>query len=144
MEDSVHGTAVNYAARGLLIRGPSGSGKSLLAASLILRGGTLVGDDRVNLNAHAGRLIARPTPPLQGLIEVRGRGLLSVAYEDSTHIAAVLDIIPAASLERYPEEHDLSTEILGIKLVRLPIPDRLEHALILVESLCGKLGGSGI
>ena len=144
MEDTVHGTAVTYASRGFLIRGPSGSGKSLLAASLILRGGVLVGDDRVNLSAQAGKLMAKPTPPLEGLIEIRGRGLLAIAYESSTHIAAVLDIIPAASLERYPEEHELSTEILGIKLVRQPIPDRLEHALILVESLCGKLGGSGI
>lgn len=142
MAETIHGTAVRYCGLGLLIRGPSGSGKSLLAASLLLRGGVLVGDDRLRIEAREGRLHAAPVPPLEGLIEIRGRGIVAVAHEPSAPIGGVVDIVASAGLERFPEEGDLVTEILGVTLRRQPVPDRLEHALILVDVLCGRLDGA--
>jgi hypothetical protein len=85
---TVHASAVLIGARAVLIRGPSGSGKSQLALGLIeaARGGALafarlVADDRVHLETANGRLLARPAAALAGLIEVRGIGLMRLAYE---------------------------------------------------------------
>src|ERR1700736_5282813 len=79
---SVHASAVLVGDRAVLIRGPSGSGKSRLAFDLILAGRTgllppavLVGDDRVHLDTSAGKLLVRPVPELAGLIEIRGLGI---------------------------------------------------------------------
>ena len=64
---SVHASAVLVGNRAVLIRGPSGSGKSRLAFDLILAGrcgqiapAMLIGDDRVHLGVSAGQLIVRP------------------------------------------------------------------------------------
>ena len=78
---TVHASAVLVGARAVLIRGPSGSGKSRLALELLeaartgsLRFARLVADDRVHLEAPGGRLLVRPAEALAGLIEVRGVG----------------------------------------------------------------------
>ncbi len=79
---SVHASAVQVGRRAVLIRGPSGSGKSRLAFELILAGrsrqlppAVLVGDDRVRLDTGAGQLLVRPVETLAGLIEIRGLGI---------------------------------------------------------------------
>src|SRR4029079_17246927 len=61
---TVHASAVLVGDRAVLIRGPSGSGKSRLAFDIILAGrtgqiprATLVGDDRVHLDTSCGNLI---------------------------------------------------------------------------------------
>ena len=79
---SVHASAVLVGDRAVLIRGPSGSGKSRLAFDLILAGragviqaAALVGDDRVTLEAQQNRLVVRPASALAGLIEIRGLGI---------------------------------------------------------------------
>ena len=63
----MHASAVLVGDRAVLIRGPSGSGKSRLAFDLILAGRSgqippaiLVGDDRVHLDTSGENLIARP------------------------------------------------------------------------------------
>ena len=68
---SIHASAVLVGNRAVLIRGPSGSGKSRLAFDLILAGRSgqiapamLVGDDRVHLGASGGQLTVRPAPAL--------------------------------------------------------------------------------
>ncbi|HEX8809692.1 MAG TPA: serine kinase, partial [Xanthobacteraceae bacterium] len=85
---TVHASAVLVGARAVLIRGPSGSGKSRLAWELIeaARGGAvafarLVGDDHVHLQAAGGRLLVRPNDALAGLIELRGAGILRRDHE---------------------------------------------------------------
>ena len=76
---SVHASAVLAGARAVLIRGPAGAGKSQLALALIqaadtglLRFARLIGDDRLHLEVHHGRLLVRPAAALAGLIEIRG------------------------------------------------------------------------
>src|SRR5262249_61203245 len=85
---TVHASAVLAGARGVLIRGPAGSGKSQLALALILAAETgllrfarLIGDDRLHLEVHHGRLVVRPAATLAGRIEVRGVGVRAVAVE---------------------------------------------------------------
>ncbi|MBX9886051.1 MAG: HPr kinase/phosphatase C-terminal domain-containing protein [Novosphingobium sp.] len=72
-------TCVCVAGQGLLIEGPSGSGKSSLALALIDRGAALVGDDGVSLERDGTRLVASPVPATRGLIEVRNLGILEIA-----------------------------------------------------------------
>lgn len=58
--------------RGVLIEGPSGSGKSDLALRALDQGFRLVADDRVLLWTSGGRLFGRAPETLAGLLEVRG------------------------------------------------------------------------
>jgi serine kinase of HPr protein (carbohydrate metabolism regulator) len=124
---TVHASAVLTGARAVLIRGPSGSGKSRLAFDLIeagyggrLRFARLVADDRVHLKAADGRLLASPAEKLAGLIEVRGAGLLRLPHEACAVVGLVVDLA-AADASRLPEDARRRSEIEGISLPRLPV-----------------------
>jgi HPr kinase/phosphorylase len=124
---TAHASAVLVGARAVLIRGPSGSGKSRLALDLIGAARTgllpfarLVADDRVHLEAANGRLLARPAAALAGLIEVRGVGLQRIAYEQSAVVGWVVDLA-AAEAQRLPDAAGRTTEIDGIFLTRLAV-----------------------
>jgi HPr kinase/phosphorylase len=124
---TVHASAVLVGPRAVLIRGPSGSGKSQLALELIemararlLPFARLVADDRVYLEAAHGRLLARPAETLAGLIEVRGTGLMRLAYEASAVVGLVVDLA-AADAQRLPEAASRRAEIDGIELPRLAV-----------------------
>ena len=91
-QDIVHGTCVAIAKRGLLILGPSGSGKSALGLALMALGAKLVSDDRTMLTNKAGKLIARCPPAIRGLIEARGLGLIRAQTIASAQIALVVDL----------------------------------------------------
>ncbi len=134
MSEAVHGTAVLVGADGVLIRGESGSGKSALALSLIGRGARLIADDRLTLSSCHGRIVASAPRATAGLIELRGRGILSVPHETSGVIRLVVDIVDEDGLERLPEEHQLTTALLGIALPRQPVPPATERAAALVEA----------
>lgn len=124
---TVHASAVLVGARAVLIRGPSGSGKSRLALELIgaaqegaLLFARLVADDRVHLQSIGGRLLARPAEALAGLIEVYGVGVLRLAHEPSAVVGLVVDLA-AADAERLPGHASRTTEISGISLPRLAV-----------------------
>ena len=78
----LHATAVIYGENGVLILGPSGSGKSALALALLALArsaglfGALIGDDRVWIRQAGGRLIASGARNLAGVIERRMAGTL--------------------------------------------------------------------
>jgi len=121
----IHATAVVYEGRGVLIRGPSGSGKSALALALIAHAreigafGALVGDDRVWARATGERLVASGSPLLAGLIERRGVGLVSAPHEPATVIELLVDLcLPGESPPRLPDEPDV-TMLEGVRLPRL-------------------------
>jgi HPr kinase/phosphorylase len=124
---TVHASAVLVGARAVLIRGPSGSGKSRLALDVIEAGRTgslpfarLVADDRVDLETANGRLLVRPAKALAGLIEVRGVGLRRIAHEPSAVVGLVVDLaVPEA--QRLPDAAERITEVGGIKLPRLAV-----------------------
>ena len=110
----------------MLIRGPSGSGKSRLALELTqaARGGTLrfarlIGDDRVHVEAAHGRLLVRPAAALAGMIELRAAGILKLPYEPSAIVGLVVDL--AAEAERLPDARRQRTELEGIALARLAV-----------------------
>lgn len=124
---SVHATAVLVGDQAVLIRGPSGSGKSRLAFELILAGrsgqippAVLVGDDRIHLETRQGRLWARPASQLAGLIEVRGLGIRRCDYMSEAPVGWVVDL-DAADGTRLPASKALATTVLDIELPRIPV-----------------------
>lgn len=71
-----HATTVTIAGKGVLIEGPSGSGKSALALQLMAFGAALVADDSTLLQSRHGQLWATAPAGLPAAIEARGVGLL--------------------------------------------------------------------
>jgi HPr kinase/phosphorylase len=88
----MHASCVALGDRGLLIIGPSGSGKSSLALRLISLGAALVADDQTTLTVETGRLVARCPAPIRALIEARGVGLLRAPSVEAATIALVVDL----------------------------------------------------
>jgi len=143
MAETVHATAVLAGVHGILIRGASGSGKSRLALALIRHGGRLVADDRVHLAARNGRLLAIAPAAAQGLIELRGRGPISVTHERSCVIGLVADIVTTEALERMLEESQMTIVLQGVALPRQPVPNAPDHALALVAAALDALEPGG-
>jgi serine kinase of HPr protein (carbohydrate metabolism regulator) len=124
---SVHASAVRVGNRAVLIRGPSGSGKSRLAFDLILAGRSgqippaiLVGDDRVHLDTDAGQLRVRPVVELAGLIEIRGLGIRRCEFAEEAFVGLVVDLA-AARAERLPPPETLMTRIFGVLIPKIPV-----------------------
>jgi HPr kinase/phosphorylase len=88
----LHATCVCVEGRGLLILGPSGSGKSALGLRLLALGASLVADDRTEVCANEGRLIARCPAPISRLIEARGVGILRAPVETEAEVGLVADL----------------------------------------------------
>ncbi|HYI71910.1 MAG TPA: aldolase, partial [Skermanella sp.] len=88
----------------VLLRGPSGSGKSDLALRLIDGGAKLVADDQVELALDAaGRVMARAPATLSGLLEVRGIGILRMNAVRTAPVGLVADLTSEDQVERLPE-----------------------------------------
>jgi serine kinase of HPr protein (carbohydrate metabolism regulator) len=127
MTSSIHASAVLVGATALLIRGPAGSGKSSLAWDVLkaaeqgaLRFARLVGDDRVHIEAHGGRLLVRPAAALAGLLEIRGLGIRRLPYEPVAVIGLLVDLA-APDAARLPEPQAAETTLFGVPLSRLPV-----------------------
>lgn len=121
--------------RGLLIRGPSGVGKSDLALRLLHQGLRLVSDDYTRVWPSEGRLYAACPPTTRGLIEVRGCGILSLPSVHLAEIALVVECHPAGTtIERLPENETsqlcmIAAPVLHIRPFESSAPAKLRRAL---------------
>jgi HPr kinase/phosphorylase len=147
-ETSVHASAVQVGNRAVMIRGPSGVGKSRLAFELILAGRAgqipptlLVGDDRVHLEARTTQLMVRPVPVLAGLIEIYGLGIRRCEFAEEAVVGLVVDLA-APDAERLPSAEALSTSIRGVEIPRIPI-SRGFSALPLIAAALTTMTGDG-
>jgi serine kinase of HPr protein (carbohydrate metabolism regulator) len=114
----VHGTCIEVAGIGVLLRGAEGSGKSDLALRLIDGGARLVADDRVDLRPGAGGLWASAPAALAGRLEVRGIGIMAVPAVAAARLGLVCDLV-VAEIERIPSR--LSAELEGVSLPLLSV-----------------------
>ena len=99
----VHASCVALGGRGVLLRGAPGAGKSDLALRLIDAGATLVSDDRVALDGGRSALLASPPARIAGLLEVRGLGIVTMAYTGRCPVRLVVDLVAPEAVERMPE-----------------------------------------
>jgi len=99
----VHATSVFVAGCGVLLRGPSGSGKSDLALRLIDGGARLIADDYTQLRRAGTAIVMSPPPAIAGCLEVRGLGLVTVPTLATARLSLVVDLVPAAGIERLPD-----------------------------------------
>ena len=120
----VHGTCVVLAEIGVLLCGPSGSGKSDLALRLVESGARLVADDRVDLERRGSAIWATAPGKIAGLLEVRGIGIVyldgvEMACADSAKLGLVVDLTDRTAIERLPEAS--TVDLLGVNLPRLAL-----------------------
>ncbi len=117
----VHGVLMAQARggrlRGVLITGPSGSGKSDLALRLLDEGFLFAADDRVELWTSGGRLYGRAPDALFGLMEIRGLGVWAQTAITFAPVSLIAVMSPAAEVERVPEPEQET--LLGIATPRV-------------------------
>ncbi len=134
----IHGNALVLGETGLLILGPSGAGKSTLTLALLARAtargdfARLVGDDRLSVTACNGRVIARPHPAIEGLIEARGLGILRRPFEPACVVTAVVEIVESAP-GRLPAPAELFGRLVDetTPWLRIPAGDTMAETRIL-------------
>ena len=123
---NVHATAIAIGNLGVLIRGPSGSGKSDLALRCLALTGSplapgpcrLIADDRVELRCTDGGIELTCPPTLAGQLEVRAIGIVTVACMPSARLVLAVDLVSQSqAIERLPEPQ--TTNILGVPVPRI-------------------------
>ncbi len=107
----IHASCAARGGAGVLLLGPSGTGKSDLLLRLLDHGFTLVADDRVEIMDG----IASAPPELAGLLEVRGLGLVRLPRTVAARLALAVDL--AAPPERLP--HPARHAETGLPLIAL-------------------------
>ncbi|MFN4288492.1 MAG: HPr kinase/phosphorylase [Brevundimonas sp.] len=136
--DTLHASLVArhrpFGWQGVLIFGPSGSGKSDLALRMCARGFRLVADDRVCVWPSSGRLYGAAPERLKGLIEVRHVGIIACTGLDLARIALAVTDCGETLPERLPEPgvrtlEGVSVPALDLRLREPATPERLIAAL---------------
>ena len=129
----VHASCVARSGEGVLIAGPSGSGKSDLALRLLNRGFTLVSDDRTDIDSG----IARPPAAIAGLLEVRGLGVLRLPFAPEAKLRLLVKL--GEDTPRLPaSEHDPET---GLPVVRIAAmtPSAADRVIVALDCVCGRV-----
>jgi HPr kinase/phosphorylase len=121
---------------GVLLLGPSGSGKSDLALRLIDRGAKLVSDDAVPVDTKDGLPILTVADNIEGKLEVRGVGICTVAHTPTAPLRLVAQLAQLAQdVERFPQGNlrmtinDFSVPLAQIAPFEASAVIKLEYAL---------------
>jgi serine kinase of HPr protein (carbohydrate metabolism regulator) len=99
--ETLHASCVAIGDYAVLITGASGSGKSDVALRLIDRGARLVSDDYTIIRRDGSVLYASPPETIQGKIEVRGIGIVTMPHVGNTPIAMLVEL--DSEVARMPE-----------------------------------------
>jgi len=120
-KENIHATCISLKNKGILILGPSGSGKSDLALRAIMsRGAKLIADDRVDITLKNQSLYASSPAAIQGLLEVRGVGIVKFEPKLNQKIDLVVELVDNPSkIERLPEPDFY--EYQGIKIEKIKL-----------------------
>lgn len=125
---NLHGTAVRLGDLGILIRGPSRSGKSALALSALRRAeglglsAGLVSDDQVMVRCAGGQVLVDAPASIAGMIEVSGVGIVRETAAGETALSLVVDLADPELIDRLPDE--ASADIAGVPVRRVLLPRR--------------------
>lgn len=128
----LHATTVSIDGAAVMLLGPSESGKSDLALRLIDRGAVLVSDDYTLLNTRDGSLLASAPATIEGKIEVRGIGILTVEHVSdipvwlAVRLDRPVERMPIAVHTRY---NGLAIAEIALDPFELSAPIKVELAL---------------
>ncbi len=117
--DQFHATAVAYYGFGILIRGPSGSGKSDLALRLIDDDADLIADDRVVIKVVGKELRLSPPESISGLIEVRGIGVVKIKTVRDIPLCLVVELELSNQTKRMPEIKEETIKDISIPIISI-------------------------
>ncbi len=138
----VHATAVAIDGRGVLLRGPSGSGKSDLGLRLIDAGARLVADDQSELWRRRDTLLVCAPAAIRGLIEVRGIGILRLDALSDAPVALVVDLLAPEQIERLPTP--CSETVHGVVVPRIAVAPFEASAAAKIRLALDAFTGSGL
>ena len=121
----IHASCAAREGQGVLLLGPSGSGKSDLLLRLLDHGFDLVADDRVELSDG----MASAPEALAGLLEVRGLGIVRLPHVARARVALAVDLRAGDRLSTHAM-HDLSGQpLVCIDPANASAPQRVAMAL---------------
>lgn len=125
----IHATCISVAGRGVLLLGPSRSGKSDLAYRMMCgaEAAKLVCDDQTLVTVEDGKLTAHGPENLRGLIELRGLGLLTVPYMTVSQLHLAVRLVARDDVPRIAELAHFS--LYGVDLPQISL-----HAF---DAACG-------
>jgi serine kinase of HPr protein (carbohydrate metabolism regulator) len=137
----VHATTIDISGWGVLLLGAPGAGKSDLALRLIGDGALLVADDQTLVEAVDGFLRASAPVTISGLIELRGVGLVRVAFKTATRLRLAVELV-RVPLARMPEPRTWSLPgqagpslpLVALLPFEASAPAKLRHALAVVPN----------
>ena len=144
---SLHGCMVDYRGVGVLLAGPSGSGKSETAIGLLERGAALVADDLVHVRDTGIELIATAPDLARGYLEMRGIGILNAAnlfglsaLRPKKRLDLIVVIKPHKDLNKVDRHglHRKSQDVLGhpVPVIEIPLaPGRDTSRLVAAAAL---------
>lgn len=119
MSFNIHASCVTLKNKGILLLGDSGSGKSDLTLRLIEQcNAKLVADDRVDLSVKNNNIIASCPKNIQGLLEVRGVGIVKYPFYKKTNLKLVINL-SSDRPERLPKREYYIFERIKVPLIRL-------------------------
>jgi HPr kinase/phosphorylase len=116
-ETLIHATCVAVDGAGVVLRGPSGIGKSDLALRLIDGGAGLVSDDQTCLAVEDGLLRASAPAALRGKLEVRGLGIVTLPALPDAEVALIVDLVARDPVDRLPPRREQA--VLGVTVALL-------------------------
>lgn len=145
---NIHGVFMNVFGKGVLIIGDSGMGKSEVALELIQRGHALIADDRVDIRLVRDTIVGESPELLQGMLEIRGIGIIDVmqlfgvrAYLESDIIDFVVELNKWDDNKEYMRagiEEQEYYHALGVDIPRLVFPVKEGRNLaVLIEAAVG-------
>ncbi len=121
----LHASCAARDGAGVLLIGPSGSGKSDLVLRLLDYGFQLVADDRVDLADQ----VARPPAALAGLLEVRGLGIVRLPYTNAVKVELVVELGLSDRLPEPARRH-------GLPMIRVDPARHAAPAVIAMALQC--------
>ena len=140
-----HASAAILGTKGIVVGGPSRSGKTSLIRHLIEewqrfdRYSAWIGDDQLILEKIGDALLARTPDNIAGLAEQRGFGLVPIDHQLSARIDLVVELIPSEAVQSMPERQ-VDRYFGLVPAIQAPQSDLLYAASLIKTALANKSG----